>query len=301
MKIQFINFLIFFFIFITFLTTFSSLSFAQQISIGFEYGFIPFPYSSSFTSIKNNTYYSAFLSFSFNISKNYSLSFLLERSTFNIMQPNSFSVSFSYFNNFLRFNEKIKVLFSDSISNFFPYFENYISALFDFYPVLFIFFSIKNPFYIQPIFSSIIDLPKSDTFENYDINSEFGFYIYQLSIGLSFEYSEIHYNFDSSNTPIVYNKIIDYDIALQAKYLPTFTLFGFALKLGYSYNQLITTNNSSYLHQYFYAKAGLVFNFSNIRIEPSAAFLIYSIVSSNITDLSSMYRFYFALSAVYLF
>ncbi|MFN3412388.1 MAG: hypothetical protein ACK4YF_09545, partial [Exilispira sp.] len=83
--------------------------------------------------------------------------------------------------------------------------------------------------------------------------------------------------------------------------LPTFTIFGFALKIGYSYNQLVTTDARSYLHQYIYAKARLVFNFSNIKIEPSAAFLIYSIVSSNITDLSSMNRFFFALTIGYLF
>lgn len=286
---------------ILFLTTFSNYIFAQQIAIGANYGFLPFGYSSSFTSIKNNTYYNAFLLFSFNLSQNFYLSFNIERNTYNFYQPNFFSIGLSYNKGFLTIDQRFKVEISDSFTNIFPYFENFTSILLDFYPLLFFFLSINNPIYIQPIFSSTVELPKSDTFEKYDINTEIGFYIYQLSIGLAFKYDSILYNFDTSSNPVEYNILTTYDLAFMIKYVPTITAFGFIIGLGYSFNDLKTVSSMHYIHQYIYAKANLIFTLDHFKIEPIFGFLIYSFYSDNITDISKMSRLYVGANLSYKF
>jgi hypothetical protein len=284
-----------------FLTIFPNIIFAQQITLGFDYGFLPFQYSNSFTSIKNNTFYNAILSFSINLNQNLSLSFFFERNTYNFKQPNSFSLGFSYIKDFLTFEERFKVEVSDSFDNIFTYFENFTSILLDFYPLLFFFLSINNPIYIQPIFSSLVELPKSDTFEKYDINTEIGFYIYQLSIGLAFKYDSILYNFDTTSTSINYSKLNTYDLALIIKYVPTITAFGFVLALGYSYNDLKTVSSLTYIHQYIYAKANLIFTLDHFKLEPAFGVLIYSFYSDNITDISEISRLYLGMNLSYKF
>jgi len=284
-----------------FLTISPNIIFAQQITLSFDYDFLPFQYSNSFTSIKNNSFYNTFLSFSINLNQNLSLSFLLGRNTCNFKQPNFFSFGFSYIKDFLTFEQRFKVELSDSLNNIFPYFENFTSILLDFYPVLFFFLSISNPIYIQPIFSSIVELPESDTFEKYDINTEIGFYIYQLSIGLAFKYDSLLYNFDTTSTPFLYNKLITYDLALMIKYVPTITAFGFILALGYSYNDLKTVSSLHYLHQYIYSKAKFIFTLDHFKLEPAFGVLIYSFYSDNITDITQMSRIYFGLNLIYKF
>lgn len=284
-----------------FLTIFSNIAYSQQINLGFDYGFLPFQYSNSFTSIKNNIYYSAFIFLELKLNENSFFSINYERSTFNIFQQNSLSFGFSYLKDFLFFNQNIKVNFSDDFKNLFPYFESQTSILLDFYPIFFFFIGLNNPLYIQPIFSSLVQLPKDDTFELFKLKSEIGFYIYQLSIGLFFEFDKILYNFDNSVNPVKYNRLLTYDLALMIKYVPTFTLFGFTFALGYSYNDLNTILNLHYIHQYLYAKAKLIFNIEHFKIEPSFGYILYSFYSSNINDISKMARLYAALSLIYIF
>lgn len=286
---------------ILFLTIFGSTIFAQQIGFGFNYDFIPFQYTNISNSIKTNNFYDGFLFFIFKVSDNQSFGFLISRCTYNPNQPNSLSINFNYIGKFISISEYFKLMVSDSINNIFPYFENRFNILFDLYPIFYIDIDIQNPIYIQNIFYSLSKIPDTDTFEKYRFFIETGFYIYQMSIGLSFYYNILRYNFDIENEPITYNKLQTYDGALVVKYIPTFTLFGFEVNFGYSYNSLTTKDNTNYIHQYIYAKARLIFNLNHIKIEPNFGYLIYSIYSNNITDLSQLSRLSLGFSLSYIF
>lgn len=302
-KLSFLKFLIFNLLSLTifFILFFSPQIMAQQISVGFCSDFLPFSYSSTFNEIKNNIYYNAFVLLNLNISQSTSFGILIQRNTFNPFQPNSISFSLSFNKDFFTISDSLKVEISDDFSTIFPYFENLTSILLDFYPIFFFFISFKNPIYIQPLFSALIDIPKEETFENIRINLETGFYIYQMSIGLSFYYDKILYNFDIEQDPFVYDKLETYDIALVIKYVPTFTLFGFIVNIGYSYNDLLTQTPANYIHQFLYTKVKLIFTITSFKIEPSFGYLIYSVYSSNIASLNNMNRLYYSLTISYIF
>ncbi len=281
-----------------FLITVSYPIFGQQLSTGFISDFLPFSYSSSFNSITDNSYYLGFFLFSFNASKEITIGFLLERSTFNPFEPNSLSFVFIYNKDFLSITTSFKSLFQDSIDSLSPYFLIMTNIVLDFYPIFFISFEISNPLYLQNLFASLVNIPSSDTFEDISINGEFGFYLYQLSIGAIFTYETKLYNFDIANQPIAYDKLTSYDLAISIKYIPTFTVFGFCINIGYSYNDLLTTS-SHYIHQLIYTRLKLIFKFLNFQIETGFGYLIYSICSSNITDLTQMVRLNYSISLSY--
>lgn len=283
------------------LTSFSHQLYAQQISIGFYSDFLPFPYRTTFTSITNNSFYNAFIFLGLNILEKNLIGIQIERSTFNSFSPNSISFIYVFNKDFFSLHQIIKILLQDDITELFPYIECKTNFYFDFYPLLFFCFGFEYPLYIQAIFSSVIDIPMENTFEKLKAEIEFGFYFYQLSVGLDFFYDSKLYNFDIDQDPIKYDKLQTYDISLAIKYIPTFTLFGFILNLGYSYNDLTTQTPERFLHQYIYTKIKLMFKFSGFSIDPAFGYLIYSIVSDNITNVSKMIRLYYSISVSYSF
>jgi len=278
-------------LFLTILLIFSPAIYAQQIYAGGGYYYTPLNLlmQSSETTLSLNSYYEASIKCLIEIYKNWLFSFTLFRNTFDYLNPNALSLDLIYNSQIFNFTQSLILKNSDNFLSPFIFAQLQTNVKLDFYPKFFASISFSFPFYYQNFFSAIPAVPNDLTFEKKSFVAEAGLYIYQLCLGLSFQYENVIYNFDLASD-IVYNEYNLYNYIFFVRLIPTFTSFGFELKIGYKDASIVFADNTFIYHRFIYADCRLIFRIGIFTIEPSFGYILYSFFSPQITNFSSMVK-----------
>ncbi len=290
-SLRFLKNMVFVLLFLTIFINISPVIYGQQIYAGGGYYYTPLNLlmQSSETTLSLNSYYEASIKALIEINKSWILGFSLFRNTFDYLNPNGLSLDLTYSSQIFNFTQSLILKNSDNFISPFIFAQLQTNIELDFYPEFFVSTSFSFPFYYQNFFSAIPAVPNDLTFEKKSLGAEAGLYIYQLCLGLSFHYENLIYNFDLTSD-IVYNEYNLYDYIFFVRLIPTFTAFGFELKIGYKDASILFSDDTLIYHRFIYADCRLIFRIGIFTIEPSFGYILYSFFSPQITNFSSLVK-----------